>query len=107
MQFCAAQILSMTPSDGGAAAAAASVDHRCAAITDMAIALLQCLPPMVELSEQVRDASKVQHVAFNVIPFAHNLLRSRLLVEAWPNCFRSKCALSRSLALQCFIHMRH
>jgi hypothetical protein len=55
MQFCAAQILSMAPSDA-ATAAAASVDHRCAATADMAIALLQCLPPMVELSEQVRDA---------------------------------------------------
>jgi hypothetical protein len=45
----------MAPSDA-ATAAAASVDHRCAATADMAIALLQCLPPMVELSEQVRDA---------------------------------------------------
>ena len=60
MQFCAAQILSMAPSDAvAAAAAAASVDHRCAATADMAISLLQCLPPMVELSEQVRDAYKV------------------------------------------------
>jgi hypothetical protein len=49
-QFCAAQILSMIPS--GAAAAAADCES-CGAAADMTIALLHCVPPMVELSEQV------------------------------------------------------
>jgi hypothetical protein len=51
-QLCAAQILSIARSDGGDATAVCGIG-RSAAAADMAIALLHCIPPLVELSEQV------------------------------------------------------
>jgi hypothetical protein len=61
MQICSGQILSMVPSSGesaatgGASDAAAAHGHsKTCSEVDMAITLLQCVPPLVELSEQVR-----------------------------------------------------
>jgi hypothetical protein len=61
MQICSAKILSMVPSSGESAAAGGASDAAAAhgngkafSEVDMAIALLQCVPPLVELSEQVR-----------------------------------------------------
>ncbi len=51
-QLCAAQILSIARSDGGDATAVCGIG-RSAAAADMAIALMHCIPPLVELSEQV------------------------------------------------------
>jgi hypothetical protein len=61
MQICSAQILSMVPSSGESAAAGGASDvaadygnEKTCSDVDLAIALLQCVPPLVELSEQVR-----------------------------------------------------
>ena len=61
MQICSAQILSMVPSSGESAAAGGACDvaadygnEKTCSDVDLAIALLQCVPPLVELSEQVR-----------------------------------------------------
>jgi hypothetical protein len=63
-QLNAAQIVSMISSG----TAAASGDGMIGAAADMAIALLHCIPPMVELSEQVI-------VLFQVLSFINFAVR--------------------------------